>query len=98
MSFCDGLVRISTMYELNCVGARAGPCGAPFNISGLAHLEGQTVSVLADGATHPDKVVSSGAIVLERAASKVKVGLPYTSLLQTMRIKTIKYNIIIIDE
>ena len=56
------------------------------NISGLAHLEGQTVSVLADGATHPDKVVSSGAIVLERAASKVKVGLSYTSLLQTMRI------------
>jgi hypothetical protein len=56
------------------------------NISGLAHLEGQTVSVLADGATHPDKVVSSGAIVLERAASKVKVGLGYTSLLQTMRI------------
>ena len=56
------------------------------NISGLAHLEGQTVSVLADGATHPDKVVNSGAIVLERAASKVKVGLSYTSLLQTMRI------------
>jgi hypothetical protein len=56
------------------------------NISGLAHLEGQTVSILADGATHPDKVVSSGAIVLERAASKVKVGLSYTSLLQTMRI------------
>jgi hypothetical protein len=56
------------------------------NISGLAHLEGQTVSVLADGATHPDKVVISGAIVLERAASKVKVGLSYTSLLQTMRI------------
>ena len=55
-------------------------------ISGLAHLEGQTVSVLADGATHPDKVVSSGDIVLERAASKVKVGLGYTSLLQTMRI------------
>jgi hypothetical protein len=26
-------------------------------ISGLDHLEGQTVSVLADGATHPDKTV-----------------------------------------
>ena len=55
-------------------------------ISGLAHLEGQTVSVLADGATHPDKTVSSGSITLERSASKVKVGLGYTSLLQTMRI------------
>ena len=55
-------------------------------LSGLAHLEGQTVSILADGATHPTKTVSSGAIGLDRAAKKVKIGLPYTSLLQTMRI------------
>jgi len=55
-------------------------------ISGLDHLEGETVSVLADGATHPDKTVSSGEITLDRSASKVKVGLSYTSLLQTMRI------------
>ncbi len=55
-------------------------------IGGLSHLEGQTVSVLADGATHPDATVSSGQITLARSATKVKVGLPYTSLLQTMRI------------
>jgi len=55
-------------------------------LSGLSHLEGQTVSILADGATHPDKTVSSGAISLDRAAKKVKIGLAYTSLLQTMRI------------
>ena len=55
-------------------------------LGGLSHLEGQTVSVLADGATHPDVTVSSGQITLARSATKVKVGLPYTSLLQTMRI------------
>ena len=55
-------------------------------IGGLSHLEGQTVSVLANGATHPDVTVSSGQITLARSATKVKVGLPYTSLLQTMRI------------
>ena len=55
-------------------------------ISGLDHLNGQTVSILADGATHPDRTVSSGSITLARASSKVKVGLPYTSILQTMRI------------
>jgi len=55
-------------------------------ISGLSHLEGKEVSILADGATHPNKTVSSGEITLDRSASKVKVGLPYTSLLQTMRI------------
>ena len=55
-------------------------------IGGLSHLEGQTVSVLANGATHPDVTVSSGQITLARSSTKVKVGLPYTSLLQTMRI------------
>ena len=61
--------------------------GSPVTtLSGLSHLEGQTVSILADGATHPNKVVSSGEITLDRSASKVKIGLSYTSLLQTMRI------------
>ena len=55
-------------------------------ISGLDHLEGQTVSILADGATHPDKTISSGSITLDRSARNVKVGLAYTSLLQTMRL------------
>jgi len=59
---------------------------AASTISGLAHLEGQTVSILANGAAHPNKVVSSGEVVLERSATKVKIGLPYISLLQTMRI------------
>jgi len=55
-------------------------------LSGLDHLEGQTVSILANGATHPDKTVSSGSITLDRSATSVKVGLAYTSLLQTMRL------------
>ena len=59
---------------------------ATTSISGLDHLEGQEVAILADGSTHPRKTVSSGAITLELSASKVKVGLPYTSLLQTMRL------------
>ena len=59
---------------------------ATTTITGLDHLEGQTVSVLADGSTHPDKTVSGGSITLSRSSTKVKVGLKYTSLLQTMRI------------
>jgi hypothetical protein len=59
---------------------------ATITITGLDHLEGQTVSVLANGSTHPDRTVSSGSITLARSSTKVKVGLPYTSLLQTMRI------------
>ena len=59
---------------------------ATTTITGLDHLEGQTVSILANGSTHPDKTVSSGAITLDRSSTKVKVGLPFTSLLQTMRL------------
>jgi hypothetical protein len=59
---------------------------ATTTITGLDHLEGQAVSILADGSTHPDKTVSSGAITLDRSSTKVKVGLSYTSLLQTMRL------------
>ena len=59
---------------------------AATTISGLDHLEGQVVSVLADGATHPNETVSSGSITLDRSAKSVKVGLAFTSLLQTMRL------------
>ena len=55
-------------------------------LSGLDHLEGQVVSILADGATHPNKTVSSGSVTLDRSAKNVKVGLAYTSLLKTMRL------------
>lgn len=56
-------------------------------ISGLDHLEGETVSVLADGATHPDRTVSSGSITLNREASVVHVGLPFESNLKTLQIE-----------
>lgn len=51
--------------------------GAPATvISGLSHLEGETVGVLADGAHVKGLVVSAGQITLPTAASKVFVGLP----------------------
>jgi hypothetical protein len=56
-------------------------------ISGLDHLEGETVSILADGATHATKVVSGGNITLDRSAQKVHVGLNFDSILQTLRIE-----------
>lgn len=53
-------------------------------LSGLSHLEGKTVDILADGAVHPQRVVSGGSITLEYPASKVHVGLPITSDLRTL--------------
>jgi len=59
---------------------------AATTFTGLDHLEGQTIAILADGATHPDKPVSSGSVVLDRSATNVKMGLAYHSILKTMRI------------
>ena len=60
---------------------------ATSSLSGLDHLEGETVSILADGSVHANKTVSSGAITLDREVTKACVGLPYNSVLQTMRIE-----------
>lgn len=60
--------------------------GAPAStIAGLNHLEGETVTILADGAAHPTRVVASGAVTLNAAASVVQIGHGYTSDGQTMR-------------
>jgi hypothetical protein len=53
-------------------------------VSGLSHLEGKTVSILADGAVMPQVVVTGGVAILERASVVVHVGLPYQSDLQTL--------------
>jgi hypothetical protein len=54
------------------------------SVTGLAHLEGETVSVLADGGEVKGLVVSGGAITLPVAAAKVHVGLPYVCDLETL--------------
>lgn len=61
--------------------------GAPAHaFAGLDHLEGKTVSILADGAVQPQRIVTGGAITLEVDASKVHIGLPIESDLQTLPI------------
>lgn len=57
---------------------------AAATITGLGHLEGETVQVLADGAAHPDRVVASGQITLQRAASKVQVGLEADAMIRSL--------------
>ena len=59
---------------------------ATSTLTGLDHLEAQSIRVIANGATHSDKTVSSGSITLDRTTTAAKVGLAYTSTLQTMRL------------
>lgn len=67
-------------------------CGATYDgvpadeISGLDFLEGETVSILTDGAVHPQRVVTGGKITLDYEASKVHIGLPITAEAHTLPI------------
>lgn len=51
---------------------------------GLAHLEGQTITVYADGGVIDGLVVVNGSVTLPRAASRVIAGLGYTALLRPL--------------
>lgn len=55
-------------------------------ITGLAHLEGLSVSILANGSVQPNKTVASGQITLDVAATKAQVGLPYETIIEPMRL------------
>lgn len=72
---------MSAVYDKNFYGTDWG------QVSGLAHLEGLTVSVIMDGAYVGDFVVSGGAIQLDEglvATDEIVVGLDYTCELETM--------------
>lgn len=59
-------------------------------VSGLGHLEGETVQVLADGGVLAERTVNAGKITLNpviytgdpETASTIVVGLPYVSILE----------------
>jgi hypothetical protein len=53
-------------------------------ISGLGHLEGETLNILADGAVHPQRTVAGGVITLDAPAVVVQAGLPITADIQTL--------------
>jgi len=56
-------------------------------ITGLTHLATKTVAILADGVIQATQTVSAaGRITISSGASVVQAGLPYTSVLETMRI------------
>jgi hypothetical protein len=53
--------------------------------SGLGHLEGQWVTVLADGVALPGtKKVAGGSVTIDRAAKTVAIGLSYTHVIEPL--------------
>ena len=60
---------------------------ATATLTGLDHLEGETVKILAEGAVHPDRTVSGGGITLDAAYSKVQAGLGYTHKYKSLKLE-----------
>lgn len=59
--------------------------GPSASLTGLDHLNGRTVTVLANGNAVSTHTVSGGAVTLAGAVTSAVVGLPFTSLLQPSR-------------
>ncbi len=73
---------MSKVFHVDCGAVYEGD--AATTITGLDYLEGETVAVLADGVSVGPKVVTNGEITLTTAATKVIVGLPYTTTVKTL--------------
>ena len=63
-------------------------------VTGLWHLEGETVSVCADGDAFVEETVTNGTITLDFAATKIIVGLPYTCDFSSMPLISNQANIV----
>jgi hypothetical protein len=53
-------------------------------IGGLTWLEGETVSILGDGAVQPPQVVTGGAVTIPHPCILVTIGLPYSPVIETL--------------
>lgn len=56
-------------------------------LTGLSHLEGRYIDIMVDGARHPQQIVSSGAVTLSWYGNKIHAGLPFTPILQPMKLE-----------
>jgi hypothetical protein len=56
-------------------------------LSGLHHLQGETVSILANGASHQDKTVANGAVDLNVSTTVAAIGYGYSSVMETLRLE-----------
>jgi len=74
----------SDVYAVDCGIFYNG--AATTTITGLDHINGKAVAVVADGVEVKHLVVTSNAITLPRAASKISIGLPYTPVIETLNV------------
>lgn len=60
---------------------------AVLSVSGLDHLEGEEVVILADGNVISSKTISGGSVTLDRKASRIHVGLRFIADIELLNIE-----------
>lgn len=72
--------------ELNLDSSLAGEVESPATIwSGLDHLEGEEVTIVADGVVLDETMtVTSGSVTLSEPANKIEIGLPYAHIIEPL--------------
>jgi len=72
-------------YTLNLDAALTGEVTDPATEwSGLDHLNGLSVSIVADGVVQDEQIVSGGMVTLAEPARKVEIGLAYTHIVEPL--------------
>lgn len=70
---------------LNLDSALSGTAGSPSTTwSGLSHLNGKSVSIVADGVVLDHQTVTAGQITLTSPATNVQIGLSYTHIVEPL--------------
>lgn len=60
---------------------------AVLTVPNLSHLNGMTVSILADGLVLDQQVVSGGTVTLPATYNTIQIGLPYISQLEPVNVE-----------
>ena len=91
-AFSDATHVSATLDMAAPVGIRAAALSdwamARSTLSGLWHLEGQSVAILADGSVQPPATVVNGVVTIPRASGRILAGLPYVCDLETLDIES----------
>lgn len=84
--FDDELLSKEDAFQVDSGLLYAGAAADTF--TGLGHLEGETVAILADGALDPVQEVNGGSISLQggRAVTKASIGFGYTATARSLRL------------
>ena len=87
-SFATKLVIEEVDFDVQTDNSKIYTSVSSDTLTGLAHLEGETVDVMGDGILYPDLQVRGGQVVLSESVTNAYVGMSFTCQFQPMDLNT----------